>query len=81
MITEQHIRDILGFSHTVAASAGEEMALSEDFWESSLQTATERFQRAYLTRVLRSCGGNIRAAAGMRVSDVLVSIKSWTEWV
>lgn len=63
MITEQHIRDILGFSHTVAASAGEEMALSEDFWESSLQTATERFQRAYLTRVLRSCGGNIRAAA------------------
>ena len=63
MITEQHIRDILGVSHTVAASAGEEMALSEDFWESSLQTATERFQRAYLTRVLRSCGGNIRAAA------------------
>ena len=63
MITEQHIRDILGVSHTVAASAGEEMALSEDFWGSSLQTATERFQRAYLTRVLRSCGGNIRAAA------------------
>ena len=63
MITEQHIRDILGGSHTVAASAGEEMALSEDFWGSSLQTATERFQRAYLTRVLRSCGGNIRAAA------------------
>ena len=63
MITEQHIRDILGVSHTVAASAGEEMAVSEDFWGSSLQTATERFQRAYLTRVLRSCGGNIRAAA------------------
>lgn len=63
MITEQHIRDILGVSHTVAASAGEEMALSEDFWGSSLQTATERFQRAYLTRVLRSCGGNVRAAA------------------
>lgn len=63
MITEQHIRDILGVSHTIAASAGEDMALSEDFWESSLQTATERFQRAYLTRVLRSCGGNVRAAA------------------
>ena len=63
MMTEQHIRDMLGVSHTVAASAGEEMALSEDFWGSSLQTATERFQRAYLTRVLRSCGGNIRAAA------------------
>lgn len=63
MITEQHIRDILGVSHTIAASAGEDMALSEDFWASSLQTATERFQRAYLTRVLRSCGGNIRAAA------------------
>lgn len=64
VITERHVCDILGVgTASVLAGARQESSLAEQFWDSSLQTATERFQRAYLARVLRACGGNIREAA------------------
>ena len=64
MITERHISDILGVG-TASASGGiqPEAVLDKQFWEGSLQAATERFQRAYLARALRACRGNVREAA------------------
>ena len=64
VITERHVCDILGVgTASIFAGARHESALTEQFWDNSLQAATERFQRAYLARVLRACGGNVREAA------------------
>lgn len=49
VITERHVCDILGVgTASIFAGARHESALTEQFWDNSLQAATERFQRAYL---------------------------------
>lgn len=64
VIGERHICGILGVSAPAGLSdARSEAAVADQFWADSLQAATERFQRAYLARVLRACGGNVREAA------------------
>ena len=64
IITERHVCDILGVGTTsVPTNIQMESALAERFWDNTLQGATERFQRAYLASVLRTCDGNVREAA------------------
>lgn len=64
VITERHICDILGVGAVSGhGSANMEAVLAEQFWDHSLKTATEWFQRAYLARALRACNGNVREAA------------------
>lgn len=64
LISQRHISDILGVgTASIPDSIQMETTLTERFWDSSLQEATQRFQRAYLARILRACNGNVRDAA------------------
>ena len=65
-ITARNVSDVLGVSTPASPaepSSGNSSALPDAFLAGSLHEATERFQRAYIARVLRQCGGNVTQAA------------------
>ena len=65
-ITARNVSDVLGVSTPASPaepSSGSGSALPDAFLAGSLHEATERFQRAYIARVLRQCGGNVTQAA------------------
>lgn len=63
VIGEWHVADVLGGGAKVPRHEAQEAPPPLAFLEESLQEATMRFQRAYISRMLENCGGNVPKAA------------------
>lgn len=64
VITDRHVSDVLGVGgQTQLAPAGEESEKPAVSLEGSLYEATERFQREYISHVMKECGGSVQRAA------------------
>ena len=63
VITEGHIRKVLGFDSRLPAADSGGAGDGRTAPEGGLYEATERFQRDYILRTVQACGGNMQRAA------------------
>lgn len=62
-ITERYISDLLGPGIIAAPAEEADNTFSVPVYTGTFQEATDEFQRAYLTQLLKECGGNVTRTA------------------